>query len=53
MTLIEYLRTDKELIELRKEWKEKTDKPFPLFNNDEFGDISSYKSAIKDMLKNI
>lgn len=53
MTLIEYLRQDKELIQMRKEWKEKTNDSFPLFNNDEFGDIESYKAAIRNMLNNM
>lgn len=52
MTLIEYLRTDKELIEMRKEWKENFSEPFPPFNNDEYGDIDSYKETIRNKLNN-
>ena len=47
---MEYLRKDKDLIEMRKEWKEKTEEAFPPFNNDEYDDIDSYKAAIRKML---
>lgn len=41
------LRTNKELIELREEWKSKTDEPFPAFNFDEFISVESYIQHIK------
>ena len=36
MTLMEYLRTDEELKEYRRKWKEKLKEPFPPYNYDEF-----------------
>lgn len=49
--LIEYLRTDAELQEMRKEWKEKFKEPFPGFNFDEYGNMEYYKEKIREGLK--
>lgn len=50
MNLIKYLKEDKDLIEMRKEWKEKFKEPFPPFNNDEYMGIDSYKEEIRELL---
>lgn len=49
--LFYFLRTDKELNEMRKEWKEKFNKSFPPYNYDEYKDINDYKKKIKENLK--
>lgn len=51
MELMKYLRTDEELCNLRKEWKEKTSKAFPPFNTDEYKGIKDYKDKIKEKLQ--
>ncbi len=45
--LIKKLRSDEELTRIRKEWIEKTDEPFPLFNFDQYSDIDDYKEKLK------
>ncbi len=49
--MIEYLRRDEELKQLRKEWKEKFTQPFPPWNYDCYGGIEDYKQKIRDALK--
>ncbi|MEI3190384.1 MAG: hypothetical protein V8S38_12380 [Lachnospiraceae bacterium] len=51
MTLMEYLRTDEELKEYRRKWKEKLKEPFPPYNYDEFKGIDAYKEFIKKKLE--
>ncbi len=46
-----YLKTDKELSALRKEWKELGIKAsFPPFNYDEYNGLDGYKEAIRTLL---
>lgn len=47
MGIIELLRSDEELDELRKVWKEKKLEPLPPFNFDEYSGITDYKNKIK------
>lgn len=51
MKLMEYLRTDEELKQLREEWKTKFTRSFPPYNYDEYGGIDDYKQRIKNALK--
>lgn len=49
--MIECLRRDEELKQLRKEWKEKFTQPFPPWNYDCYGGIEDYKQKIRDALE--
>jgi hypothetical protein len=51
MELMQYLKTDEELKELRLEWKEIRHTPFPPYNWDEYAGIEDYKSQIRKKLK--
>lgn len=51
MGLMEYLKTDKELKELRSKWKATQRTPFPPYNWDEYAGIEDYKSQIRKKLK--
>ncbi len=51
MSIIKKLKEDEELKELRKKWMRKFVVPFPLFNMDEYLNISDYKIKIKEALK--
>ena len=44
------LRTDEELLTMRKEWKIKKNTPFPPYNYDEYGGIDDYKEKIRRRL---
>ena len=48
---MEYPRTDEELKEYRRKWKEKLKEPFPPYNYDEFKGIDAYKEFIKKKLE--
>ena len=48
---MEYLRTDEELKEYRRKWKEKLKEPFPPYKYDEFKGIDAYKEFIKKKLE--
>lgn len=49
--IMNYLRTDKELAEMRKKWKEHgIEKVFPPFNYDEYNGTDGYKKTIKKLL---
>ena len=50
MTLMEFLRTDKELQSLHEEWNKKVIGPFPPYNTDEYSGISDYKDKVKRKL---
>ena len=52
MDLIQRLRADAELKDLRLKWKEVFDTPFPPYNWDEYGGIDDYKEKIRSKLKN-
>lgn len=47
----EYLKTDEELQQLRKEWEEKFTEAVPPWNYDCFGGIDNYKERIKMALE--
>ncbi len=49
--MMEYLRNDAELQQLRKEWKEKFTRPFPGWNYDCYGGVDDYKQRIKMALE--
>ena len=51
MDLIQYLKTDDELKNLRAKWKETFATPFPPYNWDEYAGIEDYKSQIQKKLK--
>jgi len=51
MALVEILRNDKEIIELRAEWEEKMSTPFPPYNYDEYYGIEDYKKKIRQRMK--
>lgn len=51
MNLIEYLKSDEELKQMRKEWKMKFAEGFPPYNYDEYHGIDDYKQKIRTMLK--
>ena len=51
MTLMEYLRTDEELKEYRRKWKEKLKEPFPPYNYDEFKGLKIDQEVLKHMAK--
>ena len=51
MWLIQYLKTDEELKELRSRWKEMYSAPFPPYNWDEYDGIEDYKTQIRNKLK--
>ena len=49
--IMNYLRTDKELSAMRKEWKESgIEGTFPPFNFDEYNGLEEYKSAVRTLL---
>ena len=50
MTLMEYLRNDKELQALREEWQKSSNDSFPPYNTDEYNGITDYKNKIKERL---
>lgn len=49
--LLKLIREDKEIQEMRKEWREKKDYPFPPYNYDEYGGIDDYKQKIRRRLR--
>lgn len=49
--MMEYLRNDAELQQLRKEWKEKFTRSFPGWNYDCYGGVDDYKQRIKMALE--
>ncbi len=51
MDLIQYLKTDDEMKNLRAKWKETFATPFPPYNWDEYAGIEDYKSQIQKKLK--
>ncbi len=51
MALVEAIKKDKEIAELRSKWKEKKTTPFPLYNHDEYRGIEDYKEKIRQKLK--
>ena len=49
--LVKLLRSDEELIQMRKEWEEKIkDEPFWPYNYDEFNGVIDYKKQIRKRL---
>ncbi len=51
--IVQYLRTDEELLEMKKEWKElDIGKPFPLFHFETYLGIEDYKKRVKKQLDN-
>ena len=49
--IMNFLKTDKELQDMRKRWKElEIEEPFPPFNYDEYNGTSGYKEAIRKRL---
>ena len=52
MDLIQYLKTDDEMKNLRAKWKETLVTPFPPYNWDEYNGIEDYKEKIRNKLKN-
>jgi len=49
--IVQCLRTDKELLEMRKEWKAlDIEKPFPLFHFETYLDIEDYKKRVRKQL---
>ena len=51
MGLIQYLKTDEELKELRSRWKEMYSAPFPPYNWDEYDGIEDYKTQIRNKIE--
>ena len=51
MELLQYLKLDEELKELRLKWKEAYGTPFPPYNWDEYAGIEDYKNQIREKLK--
>ena len=51
MKILDVIRSDKEIQQLRQEWKEKFTRPFPGWNYDCFGGIDNYKQRIKMALE--
>ena len=50
MDLIQYLKTDDEMKNLRAKWKETFVTPFPPYNWDEYNGIEDYKEKIRNKL---
>lgn len=49
--IVQCLRTDKELLEMRKEWKAlDIEKTFPLFHFETYLDIEDYKKRVRKQL---
>jgi hypothetical protein len=48
--LLRALDEDKEVQQMKKEWKEKMTIPFPGYNYDEYGGIDDYKQKIRERL---
>ena len=49
--IVHCLRTDEELLEMRKEWKElDIEKPFPLFHFETYLGIEDYKKRVRKQL---
>ncbi len=49
--IVHCLRTDEELLKMRKEWKElDIEKPFPLFHFETYLDIEDYKKRVRKQL---
>ena len=53
MNLMENLRNDAELKQLREEWKKKSGSSFPPYNYDEYTGIDDYKQKIRKELEKI
>lgn len=51
MGIMEELRTDEELKQLKKEWARKKKTDFPLFNHDQYKGMSDYKDKIRKRLE--
>ena len=50
MKIVEVIKNDEEIQQLRQEWKEKFVDAFPLWNYDCFGGLDDYKRRIKRAL---
>lgn len=49
--IVQCLRTDEELLEMKKEWKElDMEKPFPLFHFETYLGIEDYKKRVRKQL---
>lgn len=49
--IVHCLRTDEELLEMKKEWKElDMEKPFPLFHFETYLGIEDYKKRVRKQL---
>lgn len=51
MKIMEYLKNDLELKQLKEEWKVKFTENFPPYNYDEYNGIDDYKQKIKNVLE--
>lgn len=51
MSIIEALRKDEEIQELKKAYKEKFQKNAPPYNYDEYGGIEDYKKKLKEKIE--
>ena len=51
MNLMEFLRNDAELKQLREEWKKQSGSNFPPYNYDEYAGIDDYKQKIRKELE--
>lgn len=49
--LLRALDEDLEVQEMRREWKEKMNSPFPGYNYDQYGGIDDYKRKVKARLE--
>ncbi|MEY8428768.1 hypothetical protein AALA00_13880 [Lachnospiraceae bacterium 46-15] len=50
-SIMKFLKEDKELLEMREEWKELgIGRPFPPFNYDEYDGTDGYKKTIRKTL---
>lgn len=51
MGLIQFLKNDEEIKELRAAWRRVYNTPFPPYNWDEYNGIEEYKGKIREKIK--
>ena len=51
MKIVEEIRNDKEIQQLKREYKEKHNKNAPPFNYDQYASIEDYKNKLRKMVK--
>lgn len=50
MTIVQIIKSDKEIQQLKKDYKEKYNKNAPPYNYDQYSSIEDYKKKLKELL---